>query len=148
MKTKLIITGVAVLAALAAVSTRANTIDFTTPAGTSSSDGPLSAEAVLTSVSGGVTVTLTDLLANPTSAGQLISGVIFDITDATGAGTVSGTGKLTTIGAGGSYTTPGTASSLTHWSDSLSGSTITLTTLSGGKPNQMIIGPDNGSGKF
>src|ERR1700751_3844768 len=101
MKTKYIITGVAVLAALAAVSTRANPVDFITPAGSSGSDGPLSAEALLTPVSGGVTVTLTDLLANPTSAGQLISGVVFDITGATGAGTVSGTGKQTTIGAGG-----------------------------------------------
>jgi len=148
MKTKLIITGLAVLAVLTAASTRANTIDFTTPAGTSSSDGPLSAEAVLTAGSGQVTITLTDLLANPTSAGQLISGVVFDITGATGLGTVSGSGKLATIAANGSYTTPVSASSLTHWADTMSGSTFTLTTLSGSQPNQMIIGPDNGSGKF
>ena len=147
------IIGVSVLA-LTFTSARANMIDFTTPSGSSGTDGPLSAEAIVTvTASGQVTVTLKDLLENPKSAGQLVSGVLFDITGATGAGTVAGTGKLITLGSGGSYTVPGSASSLTHWASSLSGSTIDLTALGGSQPQQMIIGPDDadsltGVGKY
>jgi protein with PEP-CTERM/exosortase system signal len=145
MKATRKIIGVSILA-LTITSVQANTVDFTTPSGSSGNDGPLSAEAIVTAVSGGVTVTLKDLLQNPTSAGQLVSGLLFDITGATGAGTVSGSGKLADIGAGGSYTAPGSASSLTHWASSLSGSTIRLTTLSSSQPDQLIIGPDNAGG--
>ena len=140
------ITGSAVLGMLLAAGVQANTIDFTTPSGSSDSDGPVSAEAIVTAIAGGVTVTLNDFLQNPKSAGQLVSGLEFNITDTTGGASVGGSsGILATIGSGGSYT-PGTATSLSHWAASLSGSTVTLTTLSGGQPNQMIIGPDSAGG--
>lgn len=131
---------------LMAAGGHANTIDFTTPAGSTDSDGELSAEAIVTAIAGGVTVTLNDLLQNPKSAGQLVSGLEFNITDTTGGASVgSSSGVLATIGSGGSYT-PGTATSLSHWAASLSGSTVTLTTLSGGQPNELIIGPDSAGG--
>jgi hypothetical protein len=130
---------------LMALVAQANSITLTVNG--TDSDGPVSAVAVVTPGAGEVTITLTDLLANPQSAGQLISGLNFDITDVTGVNSVSGSGELVTI-TGGGPASPTGSTSLTHWAATLSGSTVTLTTLSGGQPNQMIIGPADSSGKY
>src|SRR4051812_26160188 len=45
-------------------------VSFMTPAGASVGDGPVSARADITTSNGSVLITLTDLLANPTSVGQ------------------------------------------------------------------------------
>src|SRR5262249_13244831 len=85
--------------------------------------------------------------------GQLISGLVFDVTGASGGASVSSSsGKLATIGSSGSYS-PSAASSLPHWAVSLSGSEVRLTTLSGSQPNELSIGPDDagsltGGGKY
>lgn len=42
----------------------------------------------------------------------------------------------------------GVADTLTRWHATETGTSIDLTTLTGGKPNSLIIGPDDGSGKF
>jgi hypothetical protein len=142
MKTMLT-TGMVSIATLLATGARANTIDFTTPSGASGNDGPLSAEAIITALPGGVMVTLNNFQQNPTSAGQLISGLEFNITDATeGASVAASSGVVSTISAGGGYTA-GAPTALPHWNTLLIGSTVVLTTLSGGQPNEMIIGPDD-----
>ena len=109
------------------------------------SDGTVSASAVFTISDGVVTVVLTDLGQNQTSAGQLISGLSFSIAGASSLYSWESSGILATIATdgSGSYSTTGNASSLDHWNAGLSGSTITLSTLSGGQPNQLIIGGDS-----
>lgn len=124
----------------------AGTIEYDasgTPAG--SADGLVNAKAFFTINVGSISVTLQNLFQNPTSAGQLISGISFDITGATGSGSLSRTkdaGQITTISRGGGYTA-GIDDPLTRWEASETGSTIHLTTLSGGNPNRLIIGPDS-----
>jgi hypothetical protein len=113
-----------------------------TPIGSSGTGGPVSGGAIF-SISGDVvTITLENLLQNPKSAAQLLSGISFDISGATGMGAFSGVGNTTTISSGGHYTTP-LSTSLTQWQALNTGSTFNLNVFSGGSPSQMIIGPDN-----
>jgi hypothetical protein len=113
-------------------------------------DGPVSAQATFTPGSGIVTVVLTDFLKNPTSDGQTISGIQFNISGANtvGALTTTNSGLITNVdtSSGGTYTA-GVADALIRWTaNEAAGSQITLTTLSGGKPNELIIGPDSAGG--
>lgn len=118
------------------------------------SDGSVNAQAIFTLGNGTLTVVLTDLLQNPVSDGVTISGFSFSISGATGITSFGGSGTLGKILNGnGDYTAGSSASSLTHWAAPLSGTTVNMTTLTGGKPNQLIIGPDDhgtldGSGAY
>ncbi len=119
---------------------------FQTPAGSSTTDGSVDATATFALSAGGVTLTLQNLLQNPTAVGQLISAITFNITGATGSGASAvKSGLISTISSGGSYTA-GQADSLSRWALSESGTRIGLTTLSGGQPNSLIIGPDSAGG--
>jgi hypothetical protein len=113
------------------------------------------AEADITTFNGGITVTLKNFLQNPTSDDQLISGLIFGVTGATApANLTSSSGNTSNINVNSpsnknfdptkpdGYYKPVAISPLTHWAASGTG-TVTLTTLSGMKPNELIIGPDN-----
>ena len=124
---------------------KAAVLEYITPSGSSGGDGPVNAEAFFSISGGTLTVTLDNLLQDPTAAGQLISGIKFNISGATGTGTFAGAGNVSTISAGGSYTA-GTPSTLGQWEELRSGSTFTLDVFSGGKPQQMIIGPDSHGG--
>lgn len=118
------------------------------------SNSSVSAEADFSLSSGSLSLTLSNLKGNPTSAAQLISGIKFDVAGSS----LSGSGNLTTANSGeisdittsgpnsGSYTA-GTSDILTRWEATYSAATIHLTTLTGGQPNELIIGPDD-SGNF
>ena len=141
-------TALVVLAAshFAAHNAHAGVIEYRatgTPVG--SPDGLVDAKALFSIDVGKITVTLTNLFANPISRGQNISGIRFDVSGATGSGTLSRTtdaGQVTTISNGGGYTA-GVNDVLTRWQATETGSTIRLTTLSGGPPTRLIIGPDD-----
>src|ERR1700744_187072 len=107
----------------------------------------VSADAVFTLGNGTLTIVLDNLQENPTSAGQLLSGVSFDISGLSGSGSLSSvnSGSVTTISSSGSYTT-GTADSLSVWKATHSGQNINLTALTGGKTKDLIIGPDSHGG--
>ncbi|HWW00404.1 MAG TPA: VPDSG-CTERM sorting domain-containing protein [Candidatus Acidoferrum sp.] len=69
------------------------------------------------------------------------------MTGASGSGALStvNSGLVINISPGGAYTTP-TANSLTRWAATESGThVVALTTLSGGPPSMLIIGPPNAS---
>jgi hypothetical protein len=110
----------------------------------STPDGPVNATAVFTLGNGTLHLVLTDLLQNPTSDGQLISGITFTLSGASGPGMLTGASGLDSVvdTTHGTYTA-GVASSLPHWSLVTGGD---LTTLSGKKPNELIIGPDDHGG--
>jgi hypothetical protein len=123
---------------------------FTCLPGSTTSGGRVDATVTFSLFGGSILVKLENSLWNPTADSQLISGVSFDVTGATGSGSLlcnaSGSGGISYIATGGSYTTP-TVDSLSRWRATESGLTINLTTLSGGTPNRLIIGPDD-AGSF
>jgi hypothetical protein len=62
-----------------------------TPQGSAVSDGPVSAQANFTVGSNFITVSLQNTLSDPTSAGQLLSGLAFTLSDGTTVGTLGST---------------------------------------------------------
>lgn len=103
---------------------------------------PVNASGSLVAGAGVVTVTLNNLQADPKSIIQCISGLSFDVSGASGSGLLStvNSGEIITIASGGSYSSGGT-DPLTRWKATETGNGISLTTLSGGNPDRLIIGP-------
>ncbi len=131
--------------------TSAGAVTYTTTTCPLCVDGAVNAKADFTLGNGTVAVTLTDLLANPKSAGQLVSGIKFDVSGASGSGSLSRTVSnsfVTTVDIGNDTFSAPVTDPLTRWKASETGITITLTTLSGGNPDRLIIGPPNGSNKY
>lgn len=140
-----------ILAALAiAISNHAAmaAFDFSTPTGSTTNDGPVDAYASFTVSNGSIGVQLTNLLQNLKADGQMISGIYFDVSGATGTGSLVtvNSGYDSSISAGGAYTLDITADPLLRWKADNVGASVTLTTLSGGAPKLMIIGPDSAGG--
>lgn len=114
---------------------------------------PVNAEATFTPGAGTIEVDLTDLLANPISSGQTLSGISFNVTGLSGSASLaSSSGNVANIGSDGSYTPVAANSIAPHWG--IAGS-VTLSTIGivGGQPSDLIIGPDDqgkldGSGKY
>jgi len=115
---------------------------------------PVNAQAVVSGSGNLLTITVTNLQSDPTSSVQAISGINFTITGATPPGSqnlVGSTGDLITINdTTGAYVDNGVVGSsstlgLTHWSLDSVGS---VTTLTGGQPNELIIGNPNGSNLY
>jgi len=118
---------------------------YTTPVGATDAAGePISFTADFTLNNGSITIILSNLEGNITSAGQLLTGISFDVTGASGSGLLGTTrsGLVTTISSGGAYTA-GVSDTLTRWTSHESGLAITLSLFSGGTPDRGIIGPDN-----
>src|SRR5579862_8895619 len=87
-----------------AVASYGATINYVTPAGSSTS-GPVKASATLTTGSGTVSVTLTDLESNPTDVAQLISDLeIFFSNGATTGTLTSSSAQQITVNGGGTFT--------------------------------------------
>lgn len=93
--------------------------DCATPAGAGVTDGPVNAQATFTSgtdISGAgfITITLTNLLADPTSAGQLLSGLAFTVSEGEASGTLgANSANIRTVNHGGTFTDHGP--SITGW---------------------------------
>jgi hypothetical protein len=126
----------------------ANTYTFDTAVGTDSHGDAVDATAVFSVSSGGLVVTITDSLKNPTSAGSLISGLNFDISGlgSTGNSISSSSSSEGTI-TSGTLGSPTAVSPVPRWHAGYSGAAITMTALGGGQPSDLIIGPDT-AGNF
>jgi len=126
-----------------ALGANANIITVSTPSGPTEQGGlPVDASATFITGANTVTVTLTDLLANPTSAAQLISDISFGLTGGQTSGTlVSSVGTDRTVNGNGTFL-DGATGPRTGWQID----TGLLTALGGGQPGQLIIGPPDGSG--
>ena len=104
-------------------------------------DGPVDASAVFVTGNGTITITLNDLLANPTSAGQLISDLDFTLSTGATTGTLgSSSGTLITINGNGSSTIGTTGATRWMLNSGVSGG-LQLDDLGFGQPSQLIIGP-------
>jgi hypothetical protein len=138
------------VAALCAFSCLANTYTFTGSAG----DGPVDAQATITLSGNTATVVLKNLETPANGDAQLISGFGFTL-----SGGITETGLTSSLGTEGTLAPDGdndfgimspTTGPLVHWAagngslgDCTGLSGISLCTLSGAKPNELIIGPPN-----
>jgi hypothetical protein len=128
---------------------------YLTPTGaTVPSDGAVSASASVTLGNGTVTVVLSDLLKNPTSSGETLSGLFFTISGAGSPVTLSSAlGVTAVIDKNGNYTPSASPQNIApHWGveNGVNLSTIGITKF---QPFDLIVGPDNlgkldGSGKY
>ena len=138
-------------ASLWALSSGAATFTFDTPSGAmAGSPGvPVDAEAVFNISGTTLTITLKDLLVNPTDVGQLLSDLLFHVTigDTTGASlnnTLS-VGQEVSVGLGGAITLGSTAQAGWALDTSLGGNNLHLNVLGAAGPTHLIIGPPGGS---
>ena len=112
-------------------------------------DGPVDATVSFTLGNGTVHIVVNSLLANPTSDGQLVSGIDFTISGAASTGSLTdATGLISYIDTSNGKYTAGVSQGLTQaavthhsvWALTGAGE---LTTLSATKPEFLIIGPDD-----
>jgi hypothetical protein len=132
---------------VAAGSAQATTFSFNVTGGCSEA---CAANALITPGAGTLHVVLSDTQADPRSAGDLVSSLEM-VTNAVLAGTslTAQAGSLLAVPDDPpNNTAVGVAGDPTHWHASGAGSTIELTTIGGGKPINMIIGPPGVGGNY
>jgi hypothetical protein len=126
---------------------RANSVTFVTPAGSTAGGQPVSAEAVFTTSMNTLTITLTNLQANPTSVVQNLSDLFFTLSSGQTTGTLtSSSGMERTVNGNGSFTDGSVVP--TGWK--LSTGPLELNDLAAGAagPAHLIIGPPDGLGQY
>lgn len=135
--------------------TAAQATAITYTASGTGSDGALSASADFTTGTGTLTVTLTNTLSTSVirSAGQALSDISFTLSNAPGTlgattasgqqGNVSGTGLVTYVSG-----SPGRFLGVGGGTFSITGNTILMEAISGGKPSQMIAPAISNGGTY
>ncbi len=123
-------------------------ITFFTPTGAQIGGNPVNAKATLTTTTGKVTLLLENLVVNPTSVGQNLSGFYFTMSTGQTAGTLgASSGLLREIAAKGAYEDKG--QSETGWLLSTSGSQLHLNVLGTSVgPAHTIVGSPDSSNKY
>jgi hypothetical protein len=104
----------------------------------SDGDGALSGTANITVSNGSINVVLTDTGTGQISSGQTISDVAFSVSGITGISNFTQAGSLVNVNDNGTVTP--VVGSPTHWGDTLTGTSVHLTTLTGGQPFDLIVG--------
>ncbi len=121
-------------------------ITFDTSSGAVSGGGPVQAEVVFTTGAGMISITLRDLLVNPSNVGQLLSDLSFHVTTGQSSGSLtSSSGQERTVASNHTFTNGSTVAAgwlLTGGT----GGTFKLDDLAGGAagPAHLIIGPAGG----
>ena len=87
----------------AACAAQATTITYVTPAGATTSGGPVNASATFVTSADTVTLTLTNLQANPKEVAQLISDIYFTLSTGQTSGTLSSSSGQEITVAGGRH---------------------------------------------
>ncbi len=123
-----------------------------TPSGSAVPDGQVSANASFSVGNGFVTVTLANGLADPRSAGQLLSGLAFTLASGTTGGSLGSTSaNLRSIAKGGSFTDLGPASTGWALNGSFNGGFFLCdlcTDLGAAGPKHLLIGDPASSGEY
>jgi hypothetical protein len=125
---------------------------FMTPSGSSVSDGSVSASATFAVSTGEIVITLSDLLVNPKSVGQLVSDLQFSLSGVTGTSTLTSSfANMIFVAANGS-TVAGTPGSTGWGFGSFQSGLIVCVVCPSGitstAPNQLIIGPPGPNGVY
>jgi hypothetical protein len=132
---------------------RAGLITYVTPSGATTGGGPVSAEADFTTAAGSITITLTDLQANPKDVAQLLSGLSFTVGNGgslTGSAQTGASSQELTVHGDGSFNIgPNlTTVAAVGWVYTTTSSIGTLDVLQGpghAGPAHLIIGPPGGT---
>jgi hypothetical protein len=135
---------------------RAGTITYVTPPGSTvppSPGAPVDAKVTFTTSANTLTITLTDLLANPKDVGQLLSDLSFTVGNGgtlTGSTESSSSGQEITVNSGGTFTIGSTVGA--GWVYSTSSATSGLLDVLSGPghagPAHLIIGPPGAGGTY
>ena len=143
-----------ILAALVALvasvpAARANSFTFSTPTGSSTGGGPVNATATFTTNDNGtITISLTNLQANPTDAAQLISDLDFVLSNGATTGTLSSSlGQQITVAGNGSFTLGSTTSTGWGLNNNVAGG-LQLDALGFIGPAGLILGPPGSGGTY
>jgi hypothetical protein len=138
------------LGALASVALQANAsmITFVTPSGAMTGGGPVDALATITTSANAVTVSLTDLEANPTDVAQLISDFDFTLSSHQTVGTLANSMGTQVFVAKDGTTTPGSTGPTTWALNNGVGGGLQLDALGMGMPVDTIIGPPGPGGVY
>lgn len=149
LSTKLVIGSFGALAFTVALQANANVFTFVTPAGSMVPvDGAVNASATVTTGAGTVTISLTDLLANPTSVGQLISDFDFVLSGGQTTGTLaSSSGQQITVAGNGTTTLGSTGSTGWGLNNNVAGG-LQLDALGFVGPAGLILGPPGAGGVY
>ena len=146
------------VAALSPPVARAQT--FITPIGAATGDGPVDSTATFTETGNTITITIRNLEANPTGAGQTINGVDFSLSNSKTLGsltsqdgtlrTVNGNGAGQYSDTGGPGTSVGAANLWNYVTGNGSGSNlgIMVTSLGNMAAVPTVIGDPNGSNAY
>jgi len=114
-----------------------------------SSTATTDVKATLTTSLNTVTLTLENLIVDPTTVAQNISGFGFDISPSAGTALTSATGIPRTVASNGTYTDGASTSILGEWVlDSLTGFDVFIDALGGGQPKYTIIGVPGGDNVY
>lgn len=130
----------------------ASETDCGTPAGATVPDGEASARATFTTGEGFITVTLANMLSDPRSAGQLLSGLAFTVSSGETAGTLgNNAANLRKVENGGSFIDMGP--SVTGWAleQNVDGGfelCVLCTDLGAAGPSHLLIGSPAVSGTY
>jgi len=152
-KKNLISSGLAAIGLVAATMgspAHAGAITYVTPSGATSGGQAVDAEAVFTTGTNSLTITLTNLEANPTSVAQNLSDLNFTLSNGTNAGfsLSSSSGQEVTVAGSGTPSLGSTVS--TGWELSTSGTTQGTLDVLGAPigPAHTIIGPPGTGGTY
>ena len=148
MRKSLWIGALVLLGAIGASDAQADTVTFDTPAGSTTSGGAVDATATFVTGNGTLSITLTNLLANPTDVAQLLSDLSFNLSNGATTGTIgSSSGQEITVAGNGTFTTGSTVD--TGWalnSTAMGFELDVLGTPTG--PSHLIIGPAGAGGTY
>jgi hypothetical protein len=115
------------------------TITFDTPSGSTTSSGSVNASAVFATGPGTLTITLSDLLASPTSMGQLLSNVQFGLSSSlNGSASMSSSATERTVNSNDTFTEGATVS--TGWALQASSGGVLICMIC---PNNQTPSPTN-----
>jgi hypothetical protein len=136
-------------AALLTASAHANVINVFTPLGaTDKDDDPVNASAKFTTGAGFLTIVLSDLLPNPTSAGQLVSGISFSLSTGQTSGTLGANSGVEVTVASDKTFKLGSAVS-TGWGLTTSSGLFELSALgTATTPSHLVIGGPGGGSHY
>jgi hypothetical protein len=140
--------GVLLTGLIAASAAYADVFSFITPTGSMTGGGPVNAAATVVTGTGTVTITLSDLLANPTDVAQLISGLDIVLSNGATTGTLaSQSGQQIDIAGNGTFSV--VSGNPTGWQlNSNVGGGIQISALGGGPPDDLIVGPAGPGGTY
>jgi hypothetical protein len=123
---------------------------FTTPAGSTVTDGAVNASVSFTTLNNEVQITLQNLGTDPKSVGENLSALVFTLDSGQHAGSIiSSLGLERTVSAGGTYSDGSNVAA--GWVLSGVGGSLQLDVLSGSGhagPAHTVIGAPDGSNKY